>query len=57
MVSVSRRASAPHTGQAAFRKSPCDCSGLTPVGAKSTSSGSRIGSWSSGTGWAPCSGQ
>ena len=30
---------------------------VTPVGAKSTSSGSRTGSWSSGTGWAPCSGQ
>ena len=53
MVSVSRSASPPHSGQVVKRQVGCSFSGLSPVGRHSTSSGSSTGSWSSGTGCQP----
>ena len=51
-VSVSRRGRpAADAGRSCCRNSACDCSGDSPVGANSTSSGSSTGSWSSGTGY------
>src|SRR4249920_4124258 len=53
MVSVSRRASPPHVGHATFDQVGCRASGDSPPGWKSTSSGSRTGSSSSGTATSP----
>jgi hypothetical protein len=52
MVSVSRRALAPHFGQAQSRKSARLLSGL-PEPSGTQSSGSTTGNWSSGTGTVP----
>ena len=57
MVSVSRVAGPPHTGHLVFRNSALVASGERPVGRNSTSSGASTGSWSTGTGTMPCSGQ
>ena len=57
MVSVSRRAGPPSMGQVVCRNPSWKASGDWPVGRNSTSSGATIGSWSSGTGTTPCSGQ
>ena len=43
--------------QVVFDQVGCSFSGLCPVGSHSTSSGKVTGSWSSGTGTWPCSGQ
>ena len=51
-VSVSRRASAPHLGQAVSTNSGSRARGEPPP-STSTSSGSRTGSWSSGAGTIP----
>ena len=60
IVSVSRLAAPPHFGQATLTQSAAAASGETPRGARSAprrSSGSRTGSWSSGTGTSPHDGQ
>ena len=56
MVSVSRAAGPPQIGQVVCRKPSWSCSGDSPVGRNSTSSGASTGSWSSGTGTMPCVG-
>ena len=53
MVSVSRTAGLPHSGQVVCFQVGCNFNGLSPVGFHSTSSGSSTGSWSSGTGYSP----
>ena len=55
IVSVSRLAGPPHFGQVVFTQSLAAASGETPFGARSCPrrSGSRTGSWSSGTGTSP----
>ena len=57
IVSVSRTAGPPQTGQVVLRKPSWCLSGDSPVGRNSTSSGASTGSWSSGTGTMPWSGQ
>ncbi len=60
MVSVSRVACPPHAGHATVTQSDAAASGLLPLGASCSprrSSGSRTGSWSSGTGTSPHEGQ
>ena len=44
IVSVSRTAGSPHTGQVVFFQLGCSLSGDSPVGLHSTSSGSSTGS-------------
>ena len=56
IVSVSRRAGLPHTGQLQARKSSRLFSGL-PLPSGTQSSGSTTGRSFSGTGTAPCSPQ
>src|ERR1700704_641750 len=51
LVSVSRVAGPPHFGQVAARKPSWCLRGDSPDGVNSTSSGSRTGRSSSGTGW------
>ena len=53
MVSVSRRAAAPHCGQVVRQNASERASGESPVGRNSTSYGSSTGSCSSGTGTMP----
>ena len=53
IVSVSRRASPPHDGQATCTQSSAAASGERPFGRKSSISGSSTGSSSSGTGTMP----
>ncbi len=53
IVSVSRTAGPPQTGQAVFFQVGCNFSGDSPVGFHSTSSGSSTGSSASGTGFQP----
>ena len=57
MVSVSRSAGPPQIGQVVRRKPSLEASGDCPVGSNSTSSGASTGSWSSGTGTTPWTGQ
>ncbi len=57
MVSVSRVAGPPHTGQVVFKNSGLVANGDSPVGRNSTSSGASTGSSSTGTGTMPCTGQ
>ena len=57
IVSVSRSALPPQIGQVVWAQVGCSLSGLSPVGFHSTSSGSSTGSWSSGTGTWPWTGQ
>ena len=47
-MSVSRRAGPPHCGHSVATQSSAAASGLRPLGAKSSTSGSSTGSWSSG---------
>ena len=54
IVSVSRRAGAPQIGHVVFTQSSAAASGERPCGAKSSTSGSRTGRSSSGTGTMPC---
>ena len=55
----SEAAVGPQVGQVVCTQSVAAASGETPFGFRSAprSSGSRTGSWSSGTGTSPCSGQ
>src|SRR5215472_11551422 len=55
IVSVSRVAGPPHFGHSVLTQSAAAASGETPLGARSwpRRSGSRTGSWSSGTGTSP----
>jgi hypothetical protein len=53
IVSVSRRAGPPHFGQVVFTNAASDLSGLLPLPGVVDVSGSRTGSWSSGTGTMP----
>src|SRR5450631_3432285 len=57
MVSVSRVAGPPHTGQVVWRNSGLVANGDSPVGRNSTSSGASTGNWSVGTGTMPWSEQ
>src|SRR5260370_15654932 len=57
IVSVSRTAGPPQMGQVVRRNPSWYLRGDSPVGRNSTSSGARTGSWSSGTGTMPWSGQ
>ena len=57
IVSVSRFAGPPHFGHVTLTKPSCLASGDSPCGEKSTSSGSRTGSSSSGTPTSPHVGQ
>ncbi len=59
IVSVSRVAGPPHVGQVVATQSVAPPSGEVPLGVRSrpAESGSRMGSWSSGTATSPCSGQ
>ncbi len=57
MVSVSRRAAPPHFGHVTFTNSGTFSSGERPAPVISMRSGSTTGSWSSGTGTTPHSGQ
>jgi hypothetical protein len=53
IVSVSRRAGPPQRGHSVATQSSTAASGLLPFGAKSSTSGSRTGRSSSGTGTIP----
>ncbi len=59
IVSVSRSAGPPHAGHGTSTQSRAAASGDTPRGASAAPrrSGSRTGSWSSGTGTSPHPGQ
>ena len=57
IVSVSRRAGLAQIGQVVFTNSGTLASGGSPVPVMMAWSGSFTGSWSSGTGTAPCSSQ